>query len=383
MPKKKNSRSNNGMGSIRQRSDGRWEARYTTPDGRQRSVYAKTEKEVTTKLRTQLHELDSGIWREPSKMTVSQWLDIWIADYQGENSERTVIKYKSILNHNFKPTIGDVKLSKLAPIHVRRMVSSMQDRGLSQVTISNYCRILRTALNCAIESRLIKENPAALVSVSRGKVKKFHIIERTQFQDFIAAANKTRYGNELIFMLYTGLRIGEVRGLRWSDVDFDVGTMFVQRQLHAKSISIQRITPPKYEEERLIHLPKEAIDILRDQRRKQAEQRIAKGGDWCDDELSHDLVFRQRDGKAHGEKTIFTCVRRVGMDIGIPELHPHDLRHSYAVAALRSCMDVKTVQHNLGHKKASMTLDVYMAYTEDAGKDGASKLSKYLQKNAD
>lgn len=376
----KRTRANNGMGSIRQRADKRWEGRYTAPDGRQKSVYGRTEKEVTAKLRGVLHEIDSGAWREPSKMTVGQWLDIWLADYQGDNSERTIIKYKSIVNHNFKPTLGEIKLIKLSPIHIRRLISSMQAHGLSQVTISNYCRILRTALRCAIESRLIKENPAGMISVSRGKVKKFHVIEKSQFPAFIAAAKQTKYENELIFMLYTGLRIGEARGLRWADVDMDAGKMDVQRQLHAKSISVQRVTAPKYDEERTIHLPPEAVDILRAQRRKQAEQRLAMGVDWREDDLSRDLVFRQPNGEAHGEKTILTAVRQVGKAIGIPDLHPHDLRHSYAIAALRSGADVKTVQHNMGHKNASMTLDVYMAYTEDAGKEGAAKLSEYLQK---
>lgn len=380
---KKQGRAANGMGSIRQRPDGRWEARYTAPDGRQHSLYGKTEKDVTARLRGALHELDSGAWREPSKMTVSQWLDIWLADYQGDNSERTIIKYKSIVNHGIKPVIGELKLVKLAPIHIRRLISSLQSRGLSQVTISNYCRILRTALRGAMESRLIKENPAAIVQVSRGRVKKFHIIERAQFPAFIDAAKQTKYENELIFMLYTGLRVGEARGLRWSDVDLDEGIMDVQRQLHAKSISVQRVTSPKYGEERTIHLPTEAVDILRDQRRKQAEQRLAMGVDWHEDDISRDLVFRQPNGEAHGEKTILTAVRQVGKEIGIPDLHPHDLRHSYAVAALRSGADVKTVQHNMGHKKANMTLDVYMAYTEDAGKEGASKLSKYLKNEAE
>lgn len=383
MPKKKNTRASNGMGSIRKRLDGRWEARYTTPDGRQRSVYGKTEKEVTAKLRGALHDMDSGTWREPSKMTVAQWLDVWLADFQGDNSERTVIKYKSIVNHNIKPVIGDLKLVKLSPIHIRRLISIMQARGLSQVTISNYYRILCTALNGAVESRLIKENHAAGITVSRGKVKKFHVVERAQFPAFIEAAKETKYGNELIFMLYTGLRIGEARGLRWSDIDFDAGTMDVQRQLHPPSNTVTRVTPPKYDEERVINLPPEAMDVLRVQRRKQAEQRIAMGTEWHEDELSRDLVFRQPNGKAHGEKTISDALRSVGQAIGIPDIHPHDLRHSYAVAALRSGADVKTVQHNMGHKKASMTLDVYMAYTDDAGKEGASKLSKYLQNNAD
>lgn len=371
-------RASNGMGSIRKRPDGRWEGRYTSPDGRQRSVYGKTEKEVTSKLRGALHDVDSGAWREPSKMTVGEWLEIWLADYQGENTERTRLKYKSIIDHNFKPVIGALKLSKLSTLHVRRMISGLQAKGRSQVTISNYCRILRTALRCAVEAKIIKENPAALVKVSRGTVKKFHVIERAQFPAFIEAARATKYEYELVFMLYTGLRIGEARGLRWTDIDFDKGTLHVRRQLHPASMSRERITEPKYAEDRVIHLPPEALDILRAQKIKQAEQRIACY-DWQEDDISRDLVFRQKNGLPHGEKTISIAVKHVGAALGVPDLHPHDLRHSYAVAALRSGADVKTVQHNLGHKKASMTLDVYVAYTEDAGRDGAAKLSNYLK----
>ena len=97
--------------------------------------------------------------------------------------------------------------------------------------------------------------------------------------------------------------------------------------------------------------------------------------------MSRDLVFRQRNGKPHLYRTIYLTVKAVGAEIGQPDLSPHDLRHSYAVAALRSGADIKTVQHNLGHKNAQITLDTYAAYTEDAGIASAEKLSDYL-KNA-
>lgn len=116
---------------------------------------------------------------------------------------------------------------------------------------------------------------------------------------------------------------------------------------------------------------------LRAQRRKQAAQRL-KSGIWIDNEITTDLVFRQTNGKAHTRGTISRTLSKVGSAIGKPDLHPHDLRHSYAIAALRSGASVKTVQHNLGHKSSEMTLDVYAAYTEDAGKTDAVKLSNYL-----
>ena len=376
-------RAANGMGSIRQRADGRWEARYTAPDGRQRSVFARTQREVSAKLKDTLRQVDSGAWREPSKMTVSDWLEIWLTDYQGRNTARTLQKYRGVTEKWFVPVLGEIKLAKLLPMHVRRLMTSMD--SLSSTSVRNYIRILSAALECAIEAGLITKNPCDGVPCPRAQDTVMHIIDRADIPAFLAAARGTKYANELTLMLYTGLRSGEMRGLRWSDIDFDAGTINVQRQLHPIIDGTRTFAPPKYGETRLIHVPDEVMAILRDQKRRQAEQRLAFGG-WEDDDLTRDLVFRQRNGKAHTVETIRRSLSRVGRAIGQPDLHPHDLRHSYAVAALRSGADVKTVQHNLGHKTAGMTLDVYAAYTADAGKAGASMLSEYIknaQKKAD
>lgn len=383
MAKKKNTRASNGMGSIRQRADGRWEARYTAPDGRQHSLYGKTEKAVTARLRGVLHDLDSGGWREPSKMTVGDWLEIWLADYQSDSTERTVNKYRCICNAHFIPIIGMVKMEKLGHIHIQRVVSHLKELGRAQSTIHNYIGILETALNQARAEKLIRENPVSEVKLKAAQTKGFHIIDRPQFQDFFSACDKCKFPNELKFMLMVGLRVGEVRGLRWEDIDFDAGTVFIQRQLLPKQKNMVRFKMPKYEKTRLLHVPDEAIALLKQQRIAQMEQRIAAGPEWVEDEISKGLVFRQANGKSHSEASISRAVHAVGALLNMPELHPHDLRHSYAVAALRAGADVKTVQHNLGHKTAKMTLDVYAAYTQDAGRLGAEKLSEYLKIGAD
>lgn len=375
---KKKSRANNGMGSVRQRADGRWEARYTTPDGRQKSVYAKTEAEVTKKLRGALHEIDSGAWREPSKMTVGEWLDIWTSDYCTHTTETTLRKYKGLVKSLYKPRIGAIKLLKLMPIHVQRMATQLINEGKSAATVRNYTVILGAALQSAIDAGLIKENPTAKVRLPRETKKKLNIVDRENIPAFIEAAQSTRYPNEICFMILTGLRLGELRGLRWDDIDLDAGTVHIQRQLHPQGKG-RRFTPPKNGEDRLIHIPPEAVDILKAQKKRQAEQRLAAGTEWHEDETSSGLVFRLYNGNPHSDTSLYRPVRDVGEAIGMPGLHPHDLRHSYAVAALRSGADVKTVQHNLGHRSASMTLDVYAAYTTDAGKEGAKRLSEYLQ----
>ena len=374
----KKGRANNGMGSIRQRADGRWEARYTTPDGRQKSVYGKSEAEVTKKLRGALHEIDSGAWREPSKMTVGEWLDVWVSDYCTHTAGTTLRKYRGLVESLYKPRIGSIRLSKLMPIHIQRMATQLINDGKSASTVRNYVIILGSALQSAVDAGALKESPTVKVKLPRETKKKLNIVDRESIPAFINASKDTRYPNELCFMIMTGLRLGELRGLKWDDIDLDAGTVHIQRQLHPKGTG-KRLTPPKYGEDREIHIPPEAIEILKAQKKRQAEQRLAAGTEWHEDDISAGLVFRLYNGNPHSDTSLHRPISNVGQAIGLPGLHPHDLRHSYAVAALRSGADIKTVQHNLGHKSASMTLDVYAAYTNDAGKEGAKRLSEYLQ----
>ena len=364
---KKKGRASNGMGSIRQRADGRWEGRYSTPDGRQRSVYGKTEKEVTAKLRGQLHVLDTGAWREPSKMTVSEWLDIWVEDYCTHTTASTRYTYERILRVHFKPAIGNVKLSKLSPVHVRRALNDMQRAGKAPKTIYTARGVLRAALNAAVHSGYINSNPANGVP-----------IDRPMFPAFIEAAHETPYPEALILLLQTGMRSGELRGLEWDDIDETNRVIHIRRQLHTWSRGEATFDAPKEGKGRDIIVGPEVINTIRAQRKRLAEMQL-KAKDWYTGPEVKNLVFRAPTGKQLHDRALLEAVHRVGEILSIPGLHTHDLRHSYAVAALRSGADVKTVQHNLGHATAAMTLDTYAAYTTDAGQVAAEKLSDYWQ----
>lgn len=372
---KKKSRANNGMGSIRQRPDKRWEARYTTPDGRQRSVYALSEQEVTVKLRAALSAIDNGAWQQPSKLTMAQWLEIWLNDYQSHTTGRTVETYRLVVNKHMVPVFGKVKVSNMNQIHVRRMISTMTKGGSKPASINQARGILSAAMKCAIEAGLIKSNPVQGVRGPRLVKQRYTIIDRDMFPAFIRAAEKTTIANALVFLLMTGLRAGEMRGLRWSDIDGSV--MHINRQLHAPSRKQRTFGLPKDGEVREVQLPQEAVELLKRQRKQQLEERMAAGGEWVEDEYTADLVFRTAQGWNLDEGTIYSAVVSIRDELGTPNLRPHDLRHSYAVAALRSGIDVKTVQHNLGHKHASITLDTYAAYTDDAGKTGAKRFDDY------
>jgi len=370
------SRAANNMGTVRKRSDGRWEGRYTATDGKQHSVYAKTAAACTAALRAAQGEVDSGHWIEPSNLSVSEWFVIWLRDYQAHTTPRTVYIYDQIAKLHILPVIGKVKLARLSSMHVRRVVNTMIDKGLSARYIHNTHGVLSSSLNAAIEAGIIKTNPAKGVKTPPRSKTKFNIIDRDKFGAFMEAAQADANGNALIFALLTGLRASELRGLTWSAVDLNNGTMNIYQQITSHS-PIQ-FSPPKDGSARIIELTEQAIAILKKQKKDLAALRLAAGDKWETNEIVNDLVFRSAKGHFLSESVMHKATHSIGANIGIPELHPHDLRHSYAVASLRSGIDVKTLQHNMGHKNAAMTLDVYADYTVDAGKTSAQKLSDYF-----
>lgn len=166
MPKKKGSRNAHGAGTIRQRKDGKWEARYTvgrdTGTGRQvqKSVYGTTQKEVLEKLRQIQNDLDNGGYIEPSKLTVSAWMDAWVADYLGNVKESTQASYRGHVRNHIRPELGAVLLQKLSPHHIRKFYNTLQQKGKSVKTIRNIHGTFHEALDQAIKLGYIRANPS-------------------------------------------------------------------------------------------------------------------------------------------------------------------------------------------------------------------------------
>lgn len=373
---KSGTRAANKMGSIRRRSDGRWEGRYTGPDGRQRSVYGKTQKAAAEALRAATHDVDRGSWLEPSRMTVSEWLDEWRRDYCAHVNPRTLKLYGTILRLYIVPSVGPLRLAALNAAHVRHLVGDLQRRegeaALSASTIRMALRVLNIALNAAVEAKLLRENVAQSVPLPRQDRPEMHIIDRPMFPSFIQAAQSTSCPEALVLMLQTGLRAGELCGLCWEDWNEAAGVLRVRRQLVGNTLDA-----PKDGSARDIVVGPEVAATLRAQRRRVAALKLSAGEKWSDDGFHARLIFRSRTGAPLSRYVLAHAVTRVADALNLPGLHPHDLRHSYAVAALRAGADPKTVQHNLGHTSAAMTLDVYAAYTTDAAAESARRLSDY------
>ena len=376
---KSNTRAPNGAGTIRQRPDGRWEARYTAPDGRQRSVYAASEKDVKKRMQAAQAEITLGLYFEPSRVTVEKWARAWLQDYVSQHKPNTYKSYRSLMENHVLPAIGRMKLSSVNTGTIRRVFGKMSNDGLCASTIKSTKIVLSSCMSAAVENKLIKENPCRGAKVKKPPKKQLVFVDRKDIPAFLAEAKKQRYSAAILTLFQTGIRSGEMRGLRWSDFDEQKAELTIHRQI-IETDNGPVIQTPKDDEYRTIVLTPDLVSVLKRHRIQQAEARLKYG--WKDTPVTRDLIFRDKDGNPYKQSRLYYTVQIIGRQIGIQGLHPHSLRDSYAIAALRAGVDIKTISNNLGHSDVSMTLNKYMEYTDDMGRIAAEKYAQYLSDNS-
>lgn len=388
MPRKSNTRAAQGAGTIRQRKDGRWEARYTvgrdpgTGKQVQRSVYGATQQEVRKKLAQLTAALDAGTYKEPCKMTVGQWLDIWSADYLGGVKPFTVRSYCDQIRNHIKPALGSVKLEALNAHTIQAFYNSLGAEregkpGLSPKTVKNVHGVLHKALQQAVALGYLRFNPSDACTLPRVVRKPIKPLDEEQSKAFLKAIQGHRFENLFTVTLFTGMREGEVLGLMWSCVDFEKGTILIDKQLQQeKKRGGQYVFAPlKNDRARTITPAPWVMDLLKHHRAQQAELRLRAGPMWEDS----GLVFTNELGHHLARCTLVNAFKAVVTSIGRPDARFHDLRHSYAVAAIRSGDDIKTVQGNLGHATAAFTLDVYGHVTDQMKRESAARMESYIK----
>lgn len=385
-------RSPAGNGTIRKKTVTRngteytyWEARYTygtdpgTGKQRQRSITGKTQKEVARKLKEVTSTIDKGTYIAPEKMTLAAWLNIWETTYLGSVKPYTQATYKSLIANHIKPGLGAARLDQLNPHTIQQFVNGLTEREkpLSPKTVKNIHGVLHAALKQAATLHYIAYNPADNTNLPRRVKPEMMVLDETSTAAFLRAVEGHKY--ELLYKvtLFTGMREGEALGLTWDRVGFDTGTILIDRQIQKeqKKGGQYRFVPPKNDKARTIKPPLFVMQLLRTQRARQAEQRLRAGDLWED----KGLVFTSESGGNIPVTTMYKDYKKVVESIGLPDLRFHDLRHSFAVASLRSGDDIKTLQANLGHHSAAFTLDQYGHVTEQMKQASADRMDAYIQ----
>ena len=385
-----------------------WEARVTigydpkTGRQKQRSFLGKTQKEALQKKQATLVALNNHEYLEPTKLTVEDWLKIWEQEYLVGVKPFTKLNYAQHIRNHIIPALGNLKIQRLSGPDIQRFYNQLLREGgkirchdkdgnilkkdgkpvyesapLSAKTVKNIHGVLHKALEKAVKLGYIRTNPADTCELSRVEKKEIRPLDSADIARLMEALEDSPFQALFLTALFTGMRRGEICGLRWDCVDLDNGTITVKTQLQniPGQPGAYRLVSTKNGKSRTLKASSFVTALLRQQKAEQETMKQMMGDLWQDE----GYVFCNAMGKHMSPSTVYHTFKRIAASIGLPDARLHDLRHSYAVASLQAGDDIKTVQSNLGHHTASFTLDVYGHVTEQMRQASADRMDTYIR----
>ena len=379
MPKKRA----NGEGNIRKRKDGRWEGRSTAghdpTSGKPiyKNVLGKTQAEVKEKLKRAIEETRGLDIVKAGQYTLGQWMDVWFENYAKlkvrPSSHQT---YKGYINNHIKPYVGNIPLSKLTSLDLQKLYKMLltegridrieaknQPKGLSAKTVRNINQIISSALTLAKEQKLLSSNPADACALPKVEHREMKTLPVEQLTSFLREAKETGVYEMYYIELATGLRRGELLGLKWQDIDMVNGTIRVQRQVARIDGEIVEAPLKTKNSYRNVSIGPDAIEVLKEQKKKVGDS---------------EYVFPSPNGGPISPDSVLNMLHRVLERAGLPKIRFHDLRHTFATLALQNGVDIKTVSGMLGHFSAGFTLDTYAHVTTSAQREAANTMGTVL-----
>ena len=373
----------NGEGSIRKRKDSRWEGRYTaghdpeTGKAIYKNVLGRTQAEVKEKLKAAIKETQSLDQTKVGKYTVGEWMEVWFEDYAKikvrPSSHQT---YRGYIDNHIVPNIGDLPLEKLTSLDLQKLYKKLltkgrvdrleakgQPKGLSAKTVRNIHQILSSALKLAQEQRIILANPAEGCAMPKVEHREMKTLPVEQLQSFLREARESGVFELYYLELATGLRRGELLGLKWEDIDLERGDLLVKRQVARINGEVTEAPLKTKNAYRTLPLAEDTISVLIEQKKK------AGSSPW---------VFPSPVGGPISPDNVLHMLHRVLKRAGLPRVRFHDLRHTFAILALQNGVDIKTVSGMPGHFPAAFILDTYAHITTSAQKEAARTIEKVL-----
>lgn len=367
-----------GDGMVRKREDGRWEGRIVAGHKDNgvpifRYVYADTQKELTGKLRQHI-DLYQGIdLTERSRMTLGEWLDQWLEDIAGTIRPNTMTRYQSTVDRHIKPYLGDKSISQVKGKDIQRLYETLAKRGnrntgegLSSGTVRGIHSMLHEALGAAQQASIIPRNPTEEIEAPKFSYKPKKVLTDEQLEIFMNTIRADTVWYDFFYTeLTTGLRRGEICGLKWEDFDDEAGTLKVRRSIHEEKGG--KLTPWDTKTAagtRTIILPPSTVELLWERKKSALTEWI----------FPNPLKAEQPTRPSAAYERTKVLLKQAGL----PDLRFHDLRHTFATHALASGVDVKTLSGILGHTRAAFTLDAYTHTTGDMQRRAAEIVEKFL-----
>ena len=351
-------RRGHGEGSIYQRADGRWAASMTLgPDRARKTFYGKTRKAVSERLKVAMRDQQQGLPVVADRQTVANYLARWL-----ESSAKPSVKvktfegYESICRVRVLPRIGRLPLSKVTALDLQALYADLQRAGLSARSANHTHRVLHLAFGQAVRWNLIVRNPCDGATPPKARRSEMKVLSSEQVSAFLDGTRGHPAHALYVLAVTTGMRQGELLGLRWEDVNLDGGRLAVRQALQRQNgAGLVFIEPKTARSRRTIMLSRRAVVALRQHRARQREQRMLARTEW------HDLglVFANAVGEPMDPSWQRARFYAALSDAGLPGVRFHDLRHSAATMLLTQGVHPKVVSEMLGHATITLTLDTY------------------------
>lgn len=344
-------------GSIYQRSNGKWRAQITI-DGRRLSNTTRTKQEGLTWIHDTRDQITKGLTFKATDTKLKEFLSEWLKTVALSNSKSTHVIYGWTVRKHITPFIGEIRLMDLKPDQVQRYYHRLQADGLSNHAVHVSHKILRTALNHAVKLGLVGRNPCSGAVPPKPEHVEMKFYDDQQVKLLLKTALKIedRFYPLYYLAIHTGMRQGELLGLKWEDIDWKLKSIQVKRQVkHFKGENFTFTEVKSKSGNRTIRLGKQALAVLKDHQREQQLLLNSSGSAWA----NLNLVFPSSVGTPVTASNIRRAFRKLLEASGLPKIRFHDLRHTAASLMLNHGIPVLIVSKRLGHSKPSITIDVY------------------------
>ncbi len=359
-----------GDGMVRKRDDGRWEGRIVVGhkengDSIFRYVYAPTQKELSAKLRQHIDSYQGADLTEQSRMTLGEWLDKWLENMADTLRPNTLRNYRSYIENHIRPSLGDKQLARITPKDVQRFYETLSS-CLASGTVRRIHTTLHGILKAAQQAHLIASNPTKQIIAPRFSYGAKQVLTDDQLDVFMRVIAEDEIWCDFFYTeLTTGLRRGEICGLKWEDFDEVADTLKVCRTVYRETGGGLTAGDTKTNAgTRKIVLPASTVQVLRERKKSALTEWI----------FPNQLKPEQPTNPSSAYRQLKVLLKRAGL----PNIRFHDLRHTFATHALASGVDVKTLSSILGHTRAAFTLDTYTHTTGDMQKRASEVVGDFL-----
>lgn len=326
-------------------------------------------KEVKKKMDDCINKRDNGLLEKNNSYTVESWFHTWLFDFRVHDlKDTTFTKYDSIYrNYILGSKIGSIALSDLRATHLQSYYKDLLDNEISPNIIRTVNKHLGTSLNLALKQGLVMRNYAELVTLPKAEKKNDEVIKcfsETEQKAFIDALANHRNKPLYLTAFGCGLRLGEIIGLKWEDVDFNTETISIRRAISniakvqadgSRKWKVIEHTPKTDTSNRTIPMPKTLVAALKHHKQQQNKEKLKNGELYTDNHL----VFCTECGNFLDTRNLTRSYTRLLKKIGIPYKNFHSLRHTYATRLFENNVPIKTVQALLGHKDITTTMNIY------------------------